>query len=68
VAGAVSWNLFPSCPDSSGSVPLSLLGRAWEGQVAYIGDPVGLDCPDIDNGGCLLRLWESFVFLRDDLN
>lgn len=68
MAGAVSWTLFPSCPDSSRSVPLSLLARAWEIQAAHNGDLVGLDCPDVDNGGCLLRLWEPFIFLRNCLN
>ncbi len=68
MAGAVSWTLFPSCPDSSGSVPLYLLARAWEIQAAHNGDLVGLDCPDVGNGGCFLRLWEPFVFLRNCLN
>ncbi len=67
MAGAVSWTLFPRCPDSSRSVPLSLLERAWEIQAAHNGDLVGLDRTDVDNGRCLLRLWESYFFLRNGL-
>ncbi len=66
MAGAVSWTLFPSCPDSRRTVSLFVLERAWEIQAAHNGDPVGLDWPDGGNGRGLLRLWKSYVFLRSD--
>ena len=69
VAWAIPWTLLPRCPHSRGSVPLFILERAWEeGRTAHNGDPVGLDCTDIDNGRCLLCLRKSYVILKDGMN